>query len=71
MTSGGEITPGVHLWLLDKPRLLLLLPIMDRMYQVDDDIVLLYANAIKMLPHRKRELLLRLPLLPLPARHGR
>lgn len=44
---------------------------MDRMYQVDDDIVLLYANAIKMLPHRKRELLLRLPLLPLPARHGR
>lgn len=42
---------------------------MYRVYQVDDNVVLLDADAVEVLPDRERELLLRLPLLPLPTGH--
>ena len=43
---------------------------MDRMYQVDNDVVLVNTNAIEVFPHSLRELLLRLPLLTLSTRHS-
>lgn len=39
------------------------------MYQVDNNVVLLDADAVEMLPDRECELFLRLALLPLPTGH--
>lgn len=59
-----------HLRLLNEPRLLLLLPIMDGVYEVDDYVILLDPDAIKVFANCECELLFRLSLLPVSASHS-
>ena len=63
--------PHLKLRLLNEPRLLLPSTIMNRMYQVDNDVVLLDTDAVEVLPYSMCQLFLRLTLLPFPARHCR